>query len=98
MWCRVRDQPRRSAAEEGVVAGLDGECGGDVLQQRRVGKGDGGGKVDGGADADGGEEVRELQELRGGVVGESIGAGGDCGGRELGEEGRDGGEVDLLLL
>ena len=47
----------RSGAEEGVVAGFDGEDGGGPADELGVGGGEGGGDVDDSTDADGADDV-----------------------------------------
>ena len=73
-------------AEEGVVAGFDGEDGGGAGDEGGVGESEGGGDVDDGADADAGDDVGEGEEIGGGGDGEDVGAGGEGFVVEVGED------------
>lgn len=81
----VGDLADAGGAEEGVVAGFDGEDGGWALDEGGVGEREAGGDVDDGADADGGDDVGEGEEFGGVGDGEVVLAGGEGGFIEVGE-------------
>ncbi len=84
-------------AEEGVVAGFDGEDGRGALDDCGVCGGETGDDVDDGADADGGDDVGEGEEFGGTADWEGVFAGGE-GGRVVRFEDVDGRlRVDELL-
>ena len=84
-------------AEEGVVAGFDGQDGGRSRHDVRVREGQVGCHVDDGADADACDDVGEGEEFLGRRDGEAILAGLERGGIVGTEDGFGGFNVDDLL-